>query len=82
MTRPLPLLTLTLALAACAQTQQPAAPRVGMANPASVYCEQLGGTLLPRKQADGGEYSLCRLPDGRTVEEWELYRADHPRPKP
>lgn len=41
---------LPLAMAGCAQTQptQPAHP-VGMANPASVYCQQLGGTQVPIK---------------------------------
>ncbi|XLM22412.1 DUF333 domain-containing protein, partial [Chromobacterium piscinae] len=43
---------------------------VGMANPASVYCVQQGGKLLPQKDAAGNEYALCQLPDGRAVEEW------------
>ena len=40
---------------------------VGIANPASEYCESVGGEVL----LDEG---LCRLPDGTEVDEWELYR--------
>ncbi|OQS34150.1 MULTISPECIES: putative hemolysin [Chromobacterium] len=68
-----------LSLSACSQTKAPERPAVGMANPASVYCVEKGGKLLPQKDAQGNEYSLCQLPDGRTVEEWTLFRADHPR---
>lgn len=39
----------------------------GIANPASEYCESIGGEVL----LDEG---LCRLPDGTEVDEWELYR--------
>ncbi|MDE1714310.1 hemolysin [Chromobacterium amazonense] len=70
---------LALLLSACAQNTPPAqAPMVGMANPASVYCVQQGGKLLPQKDAAGNEYALCQLPDGRAVEEWAYYRAQHP----
>ena len=50
---------------------------VGMANPASVYCKEKGGKSIARKDADGGEYALCQLPNGQIIEEWELYRKDH-----
>lgn len=48
------ILMLPLALAGCAQTQptQPAHP-VGMANPASVYCQQLGGKQVPIQSPQG-----------------------------
>jgi putative hemolysin len=47
--------------------------RPGLANPASVNCLALGGTL---EIVDGpdGQVGWCTLPDGRRVEEWELYR--------
>lgn len=74
-------LTATLALAACAGNQdaQPkaAAPEVGMANPASVFCEKQGGKSEIRKNADGSEYGVCRLPNGKVVEEWEYFRANN-----
>ncbi len=50
---------------------------VGMANPASKYCIKQGGNLIPQKNKDGGEYALCQLPNGQTIEEWELFRKDH-----
>lgn len=44
-------------------------PVIGMANPASVYCEEVGGVNVIKE--DG---SYCQLP-GRTIEVWELYKA-------
>lgn len=67
-----------LLITACAQpAPPPAPPRVGMANPASVYCQSLGGKTLMRSN-DKGQYGICELPDGKQIEEWELYRRDHP----
>lgn len=58
---------------------------IGMANPASVHCIQQGGTLEIRKD-ERGESGYCHLPDGRIVEEWELYREQKvgsaPTPSP
>ena len=67
------------AVAAC-QPESPAAPVspaagfANMANPASQYCASLGGTTM---MSDGpnGQTGFCSLPDGRMVEEWELFRA-------
>ena len=44
-----------------------------LANPASVFCVQSGGKSEIRKGARG-QYGVCRLPDGRVVEEWAYYR--------
>ena len=49
-----------------------------LANPASVFCVRQGGTLRP--QPDGRSY--CRLPNGRVVEEWDYFRAQHQRAQP
>ncbi len=65
---------LPLLLAACQSTSQPAA--IGMANPASVYCGEQGGRLEIRTTA-AGETGFCHLPDGRVIEEWDLFRADN-----
>lgn len=77
---------LTAGLAACASQQTTGdadAPMIGMANPASEYCVQLGGRLEIRKDADGSEYGMCHLPDGSVIEEWTLFRRDHsPDSKP
>jgi putative hemolysin len=54
-------------------------PAVGLANPASVYCEEQGYTLEIRTQADGGQYGVCVFPDGSECEEWAFYRGEcHP----
>jgi len=45
-------------------------------NPASAFCIKSGGKLEMRK-GPGGEYGMCRLPDGREIEEWAYYRANH-----
>ncbi len=69
---------LPIALAGCAHTQptQQVHP-AGMANPAAVYCEQRGGTQVPI-QSPQGVRTDCRLPGGETLDEWELWRRDHP----
>jgi len=59
-----------LFLTACAQQS------VGMANPASVYCKEKGGTLII-KNTEKGQIGICQLPDGSEIEEWVLYRRDH-----
>ena len=55
-----------LILAGCAETE--------IANPASVYCEELGGTVIIERGFEGGEYGICVLPDGSECEEWALYK--------
>ncbi|MFM8943652.1 MAG: DUF333 domain-containing protein [Actinomycetota bacterium] len=49
----------------------------GIANPASVFCEEQGGTLEIVDEA-GGQVGYCNLPDGRRIEEWEYYRSMNP----
>lgn len=51
---------------------------VGVPNPASGYCVELGGTLTIVDRP-GGQIGFCTLPDGTQFEEWELYRRDHPQ---
>ena len=67
-----------LAVAGCA-SPPPSEKSVGMPNPASIYCAEQGGKLEIRKGPDG-ETGHCHLPDGRVVEEWELYRSQHATP--
>ncbi len=50
---------------------------IGMANPASVYCEEQGGTVTIVKDENWNEYGICKLADGTEVEEWEYYRLNH-----
>lgn len=48
-----------------------------LANPASVFCEEQGGTLELVDEA-GGQVGYCNLPDGTRIEEWEYYRSMNP----
>ncbi|MFJ5445595.1 DUF333 domain-containing protein [Methylobacillus methanolivorans] len=51
---------------------------LAIANPASEHCVKQGGKLeIVRDEA--GEKGMCHLPDGTVVEEWELFRRDHPQ---
>jgi uncharacterized protein len=45
-----------------------------LANPASVFCTKSGGKSEIRN-GPRGQYGVCRLPDGRVVDEWEYFRA-------
>lgn len=56
------------------ETKNKEGKAVGMANPASQYCVEVGGTLEIVKSEDG-ERGMCHLPDGAVIEEWELFRA-------
>jgi hypothetical protein len=47
-----------------------------IANPASVYCEQQGGKLEIRTDANGGQYGVCTLKSGMECEEWTYYRGE------
>lgn len=47
-----------------------------MANPASVYCVQVGGNLSIQKDAQGNEYGVCNFPNGTSYDEWALYRGE------
>ncbi|AWN52140.1 DUF333 domain-containing protein [Methylobacterium sp. 17Sr1-1] len=44
-----------------------------LGNPASAHCTSAGGRLEIRKGPQG-EAGYCHLPDGRVVEEWQLFR--------
>lgn len=46
----------------------------GMANPASVYCNNERNGTLSIVDEKGGQVGYCHLPDGRTCEEWVLFR--------
>ncbi len=68
------------ALTACLLTAcvaQPQSIRAGLVNPASAYCHVQGGRTLMGYTAEG-QQGLCYLPDGSLIDEWELYRRDHP----
>ena len=71
----------SLALAACTHTApEPTPALIGMANPASVFCVQQGGTVRITNTPQG-QRGDCVLPDGRVIEEWQFFREHHARPK-
>jgi len=67
------------ALTACSTppgtTRQPVA---GKANPAAVHCLQMGGQRVP-VQSPQEVRTECKLPGGEVIDEWELWRRDHPQ---
>jgi putative hemolysin len=75
------ILTIPIVLSACAaapaeKSPQPQSPPIGMANPASRYCADIGGRSEIRSEPQG-QTGYCHLPDGRVVEEWQLFREAH-----
>jgi len=57
-------------------TAAPVQNATGIANPASVYCGQVGGKTVIKKDATGAEYGVCTFPNGSSCEEWALYRGE------
>jgi putative hemolysin len=48
----------------------------GIANPASVFCEQNGGKLEIITAADGSQSGMCQFSDGSECEEWKFMRGE------
>jgi putative hemolysin len=61
---------------ACAGSPDGPADPPGIANPASVHCEEQGGRLELIEDAEGGQSGVCVLPDGTRCEEWAFYRGE------
>lgn len=72
------LLVIALALVAC---QSPVAdqpteqPQPGLPNPASVFCEEQGGTIEVRDSQDG-QYGVCVFEDGSECDEWDFFEGE------
>ncbi|SFG42314.1 DUF333 domain-containing protein [Methylobacterium gossipiicola] len=47
---------------------------LALGNPASVFCETMGGQSVIAKLSDGSAIGLCTLPGKKIVEEWTLFR--------
>jgi putative hemolysin len=60
------LLALALLVGACGDDDE---EESGIANPASVYCEEQGGTL-------DLESGMCTFSDGSQCEEWAFFRGE------
>lgn len=50
--------------------------KVGMANPASVYCEQNGGAVNIITDKDGSQRADCILADKTVCDEWAYFRGE------
>jgi putative hemolysin len=76
------ILLMTLTACTAPQTQgTPASastdlPQPNLPNPASVYCEQNGGTLEIVTAADGSQSGVCIFPNGSSCDEWAYYRGE------
>lgn len=69
------IIALLAVLGGCAPVAGNRSPSpVSMANPASVYCQQIGGKLAI-ENTPAGQIGMCALPDGSKVEEWALFKA-------
>jgi len=66
----------TLAGCNCNKEQNPSVENVGIANPASVYCGENGGTLQIETSEDWGQYWICMFEDGSYCEEWSYFRGE------
>jgi putative hemolysin len=64
---------LAMVLAGCGSSEP--APAPSMANPASAFCVEQGGTVEIVNE-DGGERGYCNLPDGTRVDEWEYFQQN------
>ena len=51
---------------------QPAGPRNNMANPAAMYCTDLGYELQTTTDETGGQRGICIMPDQTECEEWDF----------
>lgn len=60
----------------CSSRQASPSPEANMPNPASVYCEQNGGSLELRQDASGGVSGVCIFPDGSECDEWAYFRSE------
>lgn len=54
----------------------PTSTPVGLANPASTYCIEKGGTSEIRTAEDSSQFGVCTFPDGNECEEWAFFRGE------
>lgn len=71
------LIPILLAVSACGSGDDDEDVETGIPNPASVLCEEQGGTVEIVTDEEGNQSGICRLPDGAEIDEWEYYRQYH-----
>lgn len=54
----------------------PTATPAGIANPASTYCAEQGGTSEIRTAEDGSQSGVCRFSNGSECDEWAFFRGE------
>lgn len=64
------LIIITISVTACS------AEKANIPNPASVFCEENGGTVDIRTNEDGSQVGYCLFEDGSECEEWAYYRNE------
>ena len=67
------LILLVLLVPACSDDDDQST--IGLPNPASVYCEEQGGTIEMRQGAEGVS-GVCVFEDGSECEEWAFFRGE------
>ena len=67
------LLALALLAGACGDDDQNESE---LPNSASVYCEEQGGTVDIRTDADGNQSGVCVFADGSECDEWAFFRGE------
>lgn len=65
---------LSLLLQACDDQQEQR--HLQVANPASVYCGQAGGTSVIKNDSEGNQAGYCEFADGQQCDEWALFRGE------
>lgn len=55
---------------------QPVQDQLALPNPASVFCEEQGGRLEIRADADGNQSGVCLFQDGSECDEWAYFRGE------
>lgn len=48
---------------------------MGMPNPASVYCQQVGGALVLGTLDNGDQMGICQFDDNSSIDQWTLFRG-------
>ncbi|HSK90773.1 MAG TPA: DUF333 domain-containing protein [Euzebyales bacterium] len=74
--RKLLLVACGVAFAACSGQAAPDRNDPGLANPASLFCEEHGGTVEIREDQGGGQFGVCVFDNGSECEEWAFYRGE------
>jgi putative hemolysin len=55
---------------------------VTLANPAAVWCKEMGYSYEIRTNDDGGQYGVCIFPNGTEQDAWKAYNEAHPASMP